>query len=153
MPDIIEILTRLLAAAIFGGVLGLEREYYGKSAGVRTYALVGIGSALFTLLSQFGFSGSGSDPTRIASQIVVGIGFLGAGLIIHRDVAHVEGLTTAAGLWVVASIGMAFGVGWYAVGILAACITLIVLNVFGRVRYRMEHHEVASKSSKSSKSN
>ncbi len=118
--------------------MGLEREYYGKSAGVRTYALVSIGSALFTLLSLYGFGSNSTD--RVAANIVVGIGFLGAGLIIHNGTMHVRGLTTAAGLWVASAIGMAFGVGWFSVGIVTSMLTLVILNLFGRVRYTVEHH-------------
>jgi len=134
-----ELVTRLLFAAFFGGIVGFEREYYGKSAGVRTYALVSIGSALFTLLSTYGFQGSAVDPSRIASQVVVGIGFLGAGEIIHRGSKTVIGLTTAAGLWVSAAIGMAIAVGWYEVGIVTAILVVLILHVIGAVRYRMEH--------------
>lgn len=132
-------MLRLLLAALFGGLVGFEREYSGKSAGVRTYALVSVGSALFTLLSAYGFSGSATDTSRIASQVVVGIGFLGAGEILHRGTKTVIGLTTAAGLWVAAAIGMAIAVGWYEVGIATSILVVLLLHVVGNVRYRVEH--------------
>lgn len=133
-----DFMVRLGCALFFGGIMGLEREYYGKSAGVRTYALVALGSALYTLLSLYGFGSS--SPDRVAANIVVGIGFLGAGLIIHNGTTHVRGLTTAAGLWVSSAIGMAFGVGWFSMGIVTSVLSLVILNIFGRVRYTMEHH-------------
>ena len=134
-----ELIIRLLLATLFGGLVGFEREYSGKSAGVRTYALVSVGSALFTLLSSYGFSGTTADPSRIASQVVVGIGFLGAGEILHRGNKTVVGLTTAAGLWVAAAIGMAIAVGWYDVGIVTSILVVLLLHVVGSVRYRVEH--------------
>ncbi|MBP6859752.1 MAG: MgtC/SapB family protein [Candidatus Magasanikbacteria bacterium] len=113
----------VVLAIILGGILGWQRENWGKSAGPRTYALVAGGSALFTILSVNAF---GSDISRIASQIVVGIGFLGAGTILHKE-NKVEGLTTAAGLWMVAAIGMAVGVEYY---VLASVVSLLVLGIF-----------------------
>ena len=106
-------MLRLFIAALFGGLIGLEREYRAKEAGFRTHFLVALGSALFMLLSQYGFEGilgTGQnvrlDPSRIAAQVVSGIGFIGAGTIIFQK--HiVRGLTTAAGLWVTAAIGLA----------------------------------------------
>jgi putative Mg2+ transporter-C (MgtC) family protein len=125
----LDISLRLLAAALFGAILGLEREVHGHPAGMRTHMLVCVGSALFTVLSVYGFSSPGGpltgDPSRVAAQIVTGIGFLGAGAIL-KDGANVRGLTTAASLWLVASIGLAAGVGAYfpaaagcAIGLLA----------------------------------
>jgi len=122
---------KTLYAAVLGFVIGIQRERLGKPAGARTYSLVALASAVFTIMSQTGFvSGAvfnnGIDPTRIASQIVVGIGFLGAGIIIfHED--KVLGLTTAAGMWAVAALGMVVGVGRYAeAGILAVLILIIL---------------------------
>ena len=112
---------RVILAILLGAVLGLQRERWGKSAGPRTYALVCAGAALFTVLSRDFFT----NTSAIASTIVSGIGFLGAGTILHKE-NRVEGLTTAAGLWIVAAIGMALGVGEYLVSII---ITLIVLGV------------------------
>jgi uncharacterized membrane protein YhiD involved in acid resistance len=121
--------TRVLIATALGVVLGLERQFSNKDAGTRTYALVASGSALFTVLSIEGFEGS--DKARVAAQIVTGIGFLGAGLI-FRQGASVQGLTTAAGLWSIAAIGMAVGAGFWGLGIVAALIVLIVLKVSDR---------------------
>lgn len=119
----LNMVLHVVLAIILGGILGWQRENWGKSAGPRTYALVAGGSALFTILSVNAF---GSDISRIASQIVVGIGFLGAGTILHKE-NKVEGLTTAAGLWMVAAIGMAVGVEYY---VLASVVSLLVLGIF-----------------------
>lgn len=116
-------LVRVAAAMLLGGVLGWQRERRGKWAGVRTYALVSGGSALFTIISLTAFA---NDPARVASNIVTGIGFLGAGTILHKE-NRVEGLTTAAGLWMVAAVGMAVGLQLY---ILAAAVSLLALIVF-----------------------
>jgi uncharacterized membrane protein YhiD involved in acid resistance len=110
-------------------VLGLERQFSGKDAGPRTYALVASGSALFTVLSIEGFDGA--DTARVAAQIVTGIGFLGAG-IIFRQGANVTGLTTAAGLWSVAAIGMAVGTDLWGLAIVATIIVLAVLKISDR---------------------
>src|SRR3990172_3369786 len=107
-----EILLRLILALVLGGLIGLERETVEKPAGLRTHTLVTLGAALFTLISKEGFFGSGADPARIASNIVVGIGFLGAGTI-WRSGVNVQGLTTAATLWTSAAIGTAAGAGFY----------------------------------------
>jgi putative Mg2+ transporter-C (MgtC) family protein len=142
--DTIQILIQLTLAAALGMLIGSEREYRGKAAGLRTYMLVALGSALFTVLSSQALLGDSSlqihDPTRIAAQIVVGIGFLGAGLIIfHRG--HVEGLTTAAGLWTTAAIGMAVGFGFYTISIYT---TVLVLVVLWALRYLDQQiHEVS----------
>jgi putative Mg2+ transporter-C (MgtC) family protein len=126
-----EALLRLALAAAFGGVVGLEREFREREAGFRTHMLVSLGSALFTLASAYGFrdflvhGGSlvRTDPTRIAAQIVTGIGFLGAGAIIRQGLS-IRGLTTAATLWVVAAIGLTTGAGYYSA---AAITTLLVI--------------------------
>jgi len=120
-PDIVP----LLVSVILGGLIGLERELRGKAAGLRTNILICIGSCIFTIIST---NLSGSEPGRIAAQIVTGIGFLGAGAIIHSGIG-IHGLTTAAGIWVVASIGMACGTKMYPLAISAAVLTLIVLLV------------------------
>jgi putative Mg2+ transporter-C (MgtC) family protein len=119
----IYMVLHVVLALVLGGILGWQRGNWGKSAGPRTYALVAGGSALFTILSITAF---GFDVARVASQIVVGIGFLGAGTILHKE-NRVEGLTTAAGLWMAAAIGMAVGVKYY---ILAAIVSLLVLGIF-----------------------
>lgn len=107
----LEIVLRLLLATFLGGVIGLQRELSGKEAGLRTNMLISLGSALFTVLSIYAFSGS--DPARIAAGIATGIGFIGAGVILHRGGGEVIGLTSAATIWAVAAIGMAAGAGMY----------------------------------------
>jgi putative Mg2+ transporter-C (MgtC) family protein len=122
-----EIVGRLLLAALIGGVFGFERELRQKSAGLRTNILIGIGSAVFTVLSVELAAGWNADPARIAAQIVTGIGFLGAGAIMRTDRGAIQGLTTAAMVWVNASLGMAAGAGRYRLAILGALITAMVL--------------------------
>jgi putative Mg2+ transporter-C (MgtC) family protein len=131
------VLARLAAAGALTGAIGLERELRERAAGLRTHMLVGIGSALFTIVSAYGWrefrfsaaEGVVFDPTRIAAQIVTGVGFLGAGAIIRQGLS-VRGLTTAAGLWVVAAIGMAAGAGYYSAAVLATGIVLVGLGPF-----------------------
>ena len=141
-----EVLLRIFVAAALGGAIGLERELRERQAGLRTHLVVSVGSALFTLVSAYGFSSFDGkvDPTRIAAQIVSGIGFLGAGAIIRQGLS-VRGLTTAASLWLVAAIGMAAGAGYWdgaLIATLGALLTLGPLRVFSfRIlsRYRPQH--------------
>jgi putative Mg2+ transporter-C (MgtC) family protein len=132
MAGNIEIVSRLLLAAAFGGVIGLERERMNWAAGLRTHMLVAVGSALVMLVSAFGFADSsgekaiGLDPSRMAAQVVSGIGFLGAGSILLRGEV-VRGLTTAASLWSVAGIGLTVGSGMYTAAFAATVIILIIL--------------------------
>jgi putative Mg2+ transporter-C (MgtC) family protein len=126
---------RLLAAAVLGGAIGFERELRERGAGLRTHTVVCVGSALFTLVSAYGFEGSRTDPTRIAAQIVSGIGFLGAGAIIRQGLS-VRGLTTAATLWLVAAIGMAAGAGWYSAAAIATGGALLTLGPLRVIAYR-----------------
>ncbi len=128
----LEVALRLVLAVVLGGVIGLEREALEKPAGFRTHILVALGAASFTLISLYGFFGSGADPARIASNIVVGIGFIGAGTI-WRHGAGVGGLTTAASLWTVAAIGTAAGSGFYLVALLCTALAWAVLHLFPRV--------------------
>ena len=121
--------VRLLLAMVLGGVIGWQRESADKPAGFRTHILVSVGAALFTLVSAVGFFGTGADPARVASNIVVGIGFLGAGTI-WRTGASVQGLTTAASLWTVAAIGTAAGIGFYAGALFTTVIVVSVLTLF-----------------------
>ena len=118
------LLLRVVPAVLLSAVLGWQRQRLGKWAGIRTYALVGCGSAIFTVLSMTALGSI--DPGRVASNIVTGIGFLGAGTILHKA-DRVEGLTTAAGLWMVAAIGMSVGVGYY---VLATAVTALALLIF-----------------------
>jgi putative Mg2+ transporter-C (MgtC) family protein len=128
-------LLRLAVAALLGAAIGLERELDEKAAGLRTHMLVASGSALFTLVSAYGFGGlvqHGAgivryDPSRIAAQIVTGIGFLGAG-VIFRQGFTIRGLTTAASLWMVAAIGMAAGAGYWAGAVLATAVGVVSLR-------------------------
>ena len=120
----VEMSLRLVLAGVLGAVIGYQREHSGKPAGLRTHALISIGAALFTIAGSIAFTGG--DPTRIAAGVVAGIGFLGAGAILHRH-RNVEGLTTAATMWVVAAIGLAAGAGLYIIAPVTAVLTLIVL--------------------------
>ena len=144
-----EILLRVVLAGVLGGAIGAEREIREREAGLRTHMLVSIGAALFTLVSAYGFSdfhfsnasGITYDPTRIAAQVVTGIGFLGAGAIIRQGLS-VRGLTTAASLWVVAAIGLATGAGYYSAALVTTVVVLVSLwplrilafRLFERVR-------------------
>jgi len=120
---------RLLTACILGAAVGLEREFKLKAAGVRTNLLICMGAAFFTLLSAV-LAGDSSDKSRVASNIVQGIGFLGAGLIMHNR-SRISGLTSAASVFVVASIGMACGAGLYAAAVVAALIVILALEGVG----------------------
>ena len=139
-----EVLLRLALAAALGAAIGLEREIREREAGLRTHLLVSLGSALFTITSAYGFhaflaSGSSvvrADPTRIAAQIVTGIGFLGAGAIIRQGLS-VRGLTTAATLWVVAAIGLASGAGYYSAAVITTVLVLVSLWPLRIVAYRI----------------
>lgn len=125
---VIDITLRLLIAMLLGGVIGIEREYRSKDAGFRTHFLVALGSALFCIVSQYGFGFDLKDSSRVAAQVVSGIGFLGAGTIIfQRNV--VRGLTTAAGLWVTAAIGLACGSGMFAAAAIATVLIIVGLEV------------------------
>src|SRR6266568_2854652 len=139
-----EVLGRLVLAAALGSVLGFERELREREAGFRTHMLVSLGSALFTIVSAYGFreflvhGGSlvRTDPTRIAAQIVSGIGFLGAGAI-NRQGLSVRGLTTAASLWLVAAIGMASGAGYYSAALITTGLALLTLGPLRIVAFRV----------------
>jgi putative Mg2+ transporter-C (MgtC) family protein len=126
----IDITLRILVAALLGAGLGLEREVHGHPAGMRTHTLVSLGSAVFTVLSIYGFpkmaDTAATDPSRISAQVVTGIGFLGAGAIIKYG-TNIRGLTTAASLWVVASIGLAAGAGAYFLAVAGTAIALLAL--------------------------
>ena len=139
VPDIAwwDITLRLVVAAALSGAIGAEREVRERAAGLRTHMLVGVGAALFTIVSAYAWGdfvfdrsrGTVLDPTRIAAQIVTGIGFLGAGAILRQGLS-IRGLTTAAGLWVVAAIGMAAGAGFYFAAVATTVIVLIGLGPF-----------------------
>ncbi|MBQ2107926.1 MAG: MgtC/SapB family protein [Bacteroidales bacterium] len=119
-------ILRLFIAGILGGLIGFEREFRAKEAGLRTHFIVALGSALFMLISQYAFTGR-FDAARVAAQVVSGIGFIGAGVIIFQKNV-VRGVTTAAGLWVAAAIGLACGAGMYVVAIAATLFTIMCLE-------------------------
>jgi putative Mg2+ transporter-C (MgtC) family protein len=128
----LELAGRLALGLVLGAAIGFERELHRQPAGFRTHSLVALGSALFTIISAYGFAGSVVDPTRIAAQIVSGIGFIGAGTILqHRG--SIRGLTTAASLWSVAAIGMAAGAGLLALALIGTLLILVVLSLLDNV--------------------
>lgn len=139
---ITDLLIRIALAGFLGGLIGIERQLRAKEAGLRTHILVGMGSAMFMIVSKYGFEDIlrenhvALDPSRIAAQVVSGMGFLGAGtIIIQKQI--VKGLTTAAGMWVTAAIGLVIGSGLYEIGIYGAFLTLIVLEVFRQLSNRL----------------
>lgn len=129
-----EVLLRLLAALLFCGAVGVQRYFAGKAAGVRTHILVGLGAAIFTLISGYAFHTTASNADRIAAQVVSGIGFIGGGAIL-KEGGSIKGLTTAAGLWAVASLGMAAGAGLYTIGALGMAVMLMTLALLRHVEY------------------
>lgn len=128
----LDLALRLTVGLVLGAIIGFERELHRQPAGFRTHSLVSLGAALFTVVSAFGFAGDMVDPTRIAAQIVSGIGFIGAGTILQYR-GHIRGLTTAASLWSVAAIGTAAGAGLYVVAIVGTLLILIILSILDRV--------------------
>ena len=134
----VDFMLRLLVAGILGAIIGLDREYRAKEAGYRTHFLVSLGSALIMIVSQYGFqeiikeNSVTLDPSRVAAQVVSGIGFMGAGTIILQK-QIVRGLTTAAGIWATAGIGLAVGAGMYAIGIATTVLTLIGLELLSYI--------------------
>lgn len=157
-PKFWEFTLRLSVAFILGAIIGFDRTYRAKDAGYRTHILVSIGSALIMIISQYGFEDlvgidtSRYDPARIAAQVVSGIGFIGAGTIIFQK--HiVRGLTTAAGLWATAGIGLAVGCGMYALGIVTAILTLLGLELFPLIFKKAGIHTLLIQYSTSNYSN
>ena len=143
----LEFLLRIFCAAILGGIIGLEREYRSKEAGFRTHFLVALGSALFMIVSAYGFSDAMDnelqrwDVSRVAAQVVSGIGFIGAGTIIFRKAENVvSGLTTAAGLWVTAAMGLACGGGMYVLAIGSTVMVLFGLEAFNYFLHKFDKH-------------
>jgi putative Mg2+ transporter-C (MgtC) family protein len=135
VPDLgsqLEPLLRLAVGLVLGAAVGWERELQRMPAGFRTHALVGLGSAIFTVVSAFAFAGPYTDPTRIAAQIVTGVGFLGGGAILHYR-GNVRGLTTAASLWAVSAVGMAAGAGLYVIAVGGAVLVVVTLDLFDRL--------------------
>lgn len=132
----LDIGIRLGVASLLGGFIGLEREAHGKEAGLRTHALVSLGSALIMIVSIQIFENyrhvASVDPSRIAAQVVSGVGFLGAGAIL-RSGQGIKGLTTAAGLWASSGIGLACGLGFYPPALITTALTLFILVIFSKV--------------------
>src|SRR5580692_9534556 len=129
MPAITDILVKLILAVLIGGAIGAEREYRSKSAGFRTLTLICLGATIFTIFSQY--IGGPGNPDRIASNIVTGIGFVGAGVVFKGDgTSKVNGITTAAMIWVTAALGMTIGAGYLLVAGIGAVVILLVLFIF-----------------------
>jgi putative Mg2+ transporter-C (MgtC) family protein len=137
--DEVWMLARLVIAVLLGGIIGYERERAAKPAGVRTHGMVSLGAALFAVISLYGF-GERGDPARVAAQIVSGIGFLGAGLILHHR-GSVQGLTTAASVWVTAAIGLAVGVGMAAMAVVTALLVYLLLRFGPHARPQVPNSE------------
>lgn len=138
-----ELVVELLLAVLLGGLIGLERELKNKPAGLRTNILICVGATLFADLSHRIGAGPWRDPARLAAQVVVGIGFMGAGAILHRH-GEVTGLTTAATIWVVAAIGLALGFGAYLDAVAVTLLVLLVLVALARVEGWLEKKGFAS---------
>jgi putative Mg2+ transporter-C (MgtC) family protein len=134
----IQIIFQLFLAAILGGIIGIEREKKGKSAGFQTYSLVTLGACVFAIsaLNLFdlysGKIGIDFDPSRIILAVATGIGFIGAGVIFYRD-SRIEGITTAAGLWCASGIGVAVGCGLYSIAIASTILVIIIFIIFGKI--------------------
>ena len=122
----LEMILRLLLAAFLGGIIGYEREIEEKPAGLRTHMLLAMGSTTFTMLSYSAFPGS--DPSRVAASIIVGIGFIGAGTI-YQQRDKIVGLTTAVSLWITTAIGMSIGTGFYLLGVITTLVTFLILRL------------------------
>ena len=129
LVDQLDLALRLTVGLVLGAIIGFERELHSQPAGFRTHSVVALGAAIFTVVSAYAFTGPGADPTRIAAQIVSGIGFIGAGTILHSR-GQIRGLTTAASLWSVAGIGMAAGAALYGVAVIGTVLMLVILSLF-----------------------
>ena len=138
-PAQLDMVIKLIVALALGLIVGIEREFVGKEAGTKTYSLVTLGAALFTILS---FDSNFPDPSRIIAQIITGIGFLGAGLIIFHE-NKIHGLTTAAGLWAMAGIGVATGMGYYFIAFTGTVLILFILYVLRKMRLEERIHRIA----------
>ncbi len=141
-PSLIQIVFPLILSVILGGFIGIEREYKRKEAGLQTYTLVCLGSCIFSLLSFRFFeevflkTGISFDPSRIIQAVAIGIGFIGAG-VIFREKLSVKGLTTAAGLWVTAGIGIAIGAGFYFLAIFSSFLTVLIFSGLGFIEWKL----------------
>ena len=139
-PGIVAVALRLLCAMIVGALIGLEREYTHRPAGLRTHILVALGACVASIMGQMLFAqyGGSSDPARLSAQVITGVGFLGAGTIMKEGVS-VKGLTTAASVWAVACLGIAAGFGYYALALAGMVFTLITLTVFEALQRKLIH--------------
>lgn len=136
--EVVHLIIRLLAAAVLGAAIGYEREYRGKGAGVRTHMLVCLGACLFMLISKYGFGDTARfDAARVAAGVVSGIGFLGGGLIIKGKTNLITGLTTAAGLWVTAAIGLGAGSGQVIMSAVATLLVLLCMDILNSVSFKL----------------
>ena len=132
---------RIFLAVILGGIIGLERGHHGRAAGLRTHILVCLGAAMSAIIGVYSVKvlELGGDPMRIAAQVVSGIGFLGVGTIMIRNGEHVTGLTTAAGLWATAAIGLALGIGFYIAALLAFIFVIITMVIFVKLEISVKN--------------
>jgi len=139
-PGIVAVALRLLCAMAVGALIGLEREYTHRPAGLRTHILVALGACVASIMGQMLFAqyGGSSDPARLSAQVITGVGFLGAGTIMKEGVS-VKGLTTAASVWAVACLGIAAGFGYYALALAGMVFTLITLTVFEALQRKLIH--------------
>jgi putative Mg2+ transporter-C (MgtC) family protein len=144
LPDwrqLIHVMIRLAAAIVLGGIIGIQREKAGKPAGLRTHILVTLGTCVFVLACS-GYGMDADGLSRVIQGIVTGIGFIGAGSILKiSEERDIQGLTTAAGVWMAAAIGVAVGLGGLGLAILATCVTLIVLAFVGRLEFKIEEKQ------------
>jgi len=141
-PAQLDMVIKLIVALALGLVVGIEREFVGKEAGTKTYSLVTLGAALFTIIS---FDPNFPDPSRVIAQIITGIGFIGAGLIIFHE-NKIHGLTTAAGLWTMAGVGVAAGMGYYFLAVVSTLMVLFILFVLRKLRLEERIHSIAGHS-------
>lgn len=144
MSPLLDLSLRVLGAALVGAIIGYERELRAKGAGMRTHVLVALGSALFMIVSQYGFAGAPRfDAARVAAGVVGGLGFLGGGIIMKTK-NHVSGLTTAAGLWVTGSLGLAVGCGMYALSGICTFLVLVCLEALNFYTIKLGDKEVTA---------
>lgn len=146
IPETISIFAQLTTAAVLGILLGIERNLAGKTAGMRTYALVSLGSCLFVIISILVTAAYlpiiAIDQLRVMAGVITGVGFLGAGIIIFRD-SRLRGITTAASLWVSAGIGMSVGYGYYGIAIFTTFLILFVFTILWFIEQRIKSHSYA----------
>ena len=143
--DFVQLIIRLIFAALLGAAIGYEREFRGKGAGARTHMLVAIGACLFMLISKYGFSDTEKfDAARIAAGVVSGIGFLGGGLIIKSRTNMITGLTTAAGLWVTAAIGLGVGSGMVLMAVISTALVLMCMEILNAWNFRLGFRHVTA---------